>query len=134
MDWSRLSGTAADALVVSFALGEVLSPPDPFTQILYVVPTFAVVFTALWLRGEPAVRSWWRRYALLVASVFVVGLAWRGAALALGLDSLPGGRDAAMLAGVALGAWLSYFGGLARLRGEESNGERDPRNEEVGEA
>ncbi|WP_135852132.1 DUF7534 family protein [Halorussus salinus] len=134
MDWSRLSGTAVDALVVSFALGAVLSPPDPFTQILYVAPTFVVVFSALWLRGEPSVRSWWRRYALLVASVFAVGLAWRGATLALGLDSLPGGRDAAMLAGVALGAWLGYFGGLARLRGEKSDGERGTRSEEVGEA
>ena len=123
-----------DALVVSFALGAVLSPPDPFTQRLYVVPTFVVAFSALWLRGEPPVRSWWRRYALLVASVAAVGLAWRGVALALGLDSLPGGRDAALLAGVALGVWLGYFGGLARLRGEESDGERETRNEEVSEA
>ncbi len=134
MDWSRLAGTATDALVVSFALGAVLSPPDPFTQLLYAGPTFVVTFAALWLRGEPSVRSWWRRYALFVASVAAVGLARRGAALAVGLDSLPGGRDAAMLAGVALGAWLGYFGGLARLRGEESDGEREPRTEEVGEA
>jgi len=43
MNWSRLGLAAAVALLISFVIGTILSPPDPFTQLLYVAPLFVVL-------------------------------------------------------------------------------------------
>ncbi|WP_128477409.1 DUF7534 family protein [Halorussus pelagicus] len=116
MDWSRLGATAADALVVSFISGALLSPPDPFTQVLYVVPTFLVAVSALWLYGDQSVSPWWRRYLRFVGSLVTLSLAWQAVSFAVGLETTSGGRTALTLAGVAFAVWVAYFGGLARLR------------------
>ncbi|WP_157971743.1 DUF7534 family protein [Halorussus litoreus] len=43
MNWSRLGGAAAVALLIAFVFGAILSPPDPVTQLLYVGPLFVVL-------------------------------------------------------------------------------------------
>ncbi|UPV72776.1 twin-arginine translocase subunit TatC [Halorussus limi] len=120
MDWSRLGSAVPDALVISFALGALLTPPDPFTQLLYAVPAFLVALSTLWLYGDPSVTPWWRRYLLFVGVIVVVGLAWQATAFAVGLESASGVRSAFTLAGVVFAAWMAYFGGLERLRDREA--------------
>ncbi|MFC7081434.1 DUF7534 family protein [Halorussus caseinilyticus] len=75
MDWSRLGGAVPDALVISFVLGAILSPPDPFTQLLYVGPTFVVALLALSRYGQRSVGPWWRRYLVFVGGTVVVAIA-----------------------------------------------------------
>ncbi|WP_276300046.1 hypothetical protein [Halorussus lipolyticus] len=120
MDWSRLGDVATDALVVSFLLGAVLSPPDPLTQLLYAAPTFLMALAALYLYGQQSVSPWWRRYLLLLGGVLAVSMAWRAVAFAVGLGSASVLQTAFTLAGVAFGAWLAYLGGWAKLTSRES--------------
>ncbi|WP_276280652.1 DUF7534 family protein [Halorussus caseinilyticus] len=115
MDWSRLGGAVPDALVISFVLGAILSPPDPFTQLLYVGPTFVVALLALSRYGQRSVGPWWRRYLVFVGGTVVVAIAGGALALAVGRADASGVRAAFTLAGVGFGAWLAYFGGWAAL-------------------
>ena len=120
MNRSRLGGAAFDALVIAFTLGAVLSPPDPLTQLLYAGPTFAVVLLLLARYGPQSFEPWWKQYLVFVGGVLAVALAWRVLAFAVGSPAAAGVRPAFLLAGVALGAWLAFFGGLMRVRGEVS--------------
>jgi hypothetical protein len=120
MDWSRFVGATFDALVVSFTLGAVLSPPDPFTQILYTVPAFFLTLPAIYLYGRQSISPWWRRYLVFAGGVVVFGLAWQVLTFAVGPASTSGVRFAVLLAGTLFGAWLAYFGGLDRIRGESA--------------
>lgn len=117
MNWSRLAEAAFDALVLSLALGGVLAPPDPFTQLLYAGPTFAVTLVAVYLYGQQSVEPWWKRYLIFVGGLLAVTLAWRLLAFAVspGAAIASRTRPAFLLVGVAFGAWLAYFGGVERL-------------------
>ncbi|WP_135827811.1 DUF7534 family protein [Halorussus halobius] len=114
MDWSRLGGAVSDGLLFAFVLGSVMSPPDPFTQLLYAGPAVAVAVPVLYRYRDPAGR-WWARYAVFLAGVLGVALAWRLVAFAVGA-SATGVPAAASVVGVALGAWLAFFGGAGRAR------------------
>ena len=120
MDWPRLAEAAFDALVLSLALGGALAPPDPFTQLLYAGPAFAVAVVAVYLYGQQSVEPWWKRYLVFVGGLLAVTLAWRLLAFAVGTSATAAVRSAFLLVGVAFGAWLAYFGGLERLRGDET--------------
>lgn len=114
MDRSRLGGAVFDALLFAFALGAVVSPPDPFTQLLYAVPAVAVAVPVLYRYREPAGR-WWTRYAVFLAGILGVALAWGLVAFAVGPSTADASSVASIL-GVALGAWLAFFGGASRVR------------------
>lgn len=60
MNWSRLRWAVPIALTGTFLLGAMLSPPDPFTQVLYAVPLF-VVLLPLTYRFGPGIRNAIRR-------------------------------------------------------------------------
>jgi Sec-independent protein secretion pathway component TatC len=55
MNWSRLGRAVWVALLVSFVVGAVLSPPDPFTQLLYAGPLFVVALPVIYRYGP---RIW----------------------------------------------------------------------------
>lgn len=116
MDWPRLGGAVFDALLVTFTLGAVLSPPDPVTQLSYAGPAFAVALPLLYRYGEPGGR-WWVRYLVFVGGVLSAALAWRLLAFAVGPSVAAGVRPAFLPVGVAVGAWLAFLGGVERLRG-----------------
>lgn len=122
MDWSRLGRSVLYALVISFTLGGVLSPPDPFTQLLYASPTFLVALPVLYRYGQQSINPWWRRYLVFAGGLLVFGLAWRALTFAVGRPPSSGVRSAFLLAGVLFGVWPASFGGLERLHGES-----DPR-------
>lgn len=117
MDWSRLPSAVVAALFVAFLLGANLSPPDPFTQLFYAVPLVVVALPFAY-RFEPQLS----RATVGQHAVFVVCLV---GALAIGDRLVPVAdgvalafaRAALALAGLALGGWLAYLGGLDRLRG-----------------
>ncbi|MFB6139980.1 MAG: hypothetical protein ABEJ26_06050 [Halosimplex sp.] len=44
-----LAGTYALAMVVAFVVGAAVTPPDPFTQVLWFPPLFAVAFAVAFL-------------------------------------------------------------------------------------
>lgn len=117
MNWSRLAGAVLDAVVVSFTVGAVLSPPDPFTQLQYAIPAFLATLPVVYRYGRQSGTSWWRRSLVFGLGVLAVAVAWRALAVAVGPESAAGVRPAFLLAGVLFGAWLAYFGGLERLRG-----------------
>lgn len=52
----RLAGTYAMAVVAAFLVGAVVSPPDPFTQVLCFLPLFAGSFAVAWLVGSTALE------------------------------------------------------------------------------
>ena len=120
MDWSRLGGVAFDALLIAVTVGAVLSPPDPFSQLLYAGPAFVVALPVVYRYGRRSIVPWWRRYLVFAGGVLAVVLAWRALAFAIGFAVPPDVRLAFVLAGVLFGAWLAFFGGLERLRGEPS--------------
>ena len=114
------SRAAFDALVISFTLGALFSPPDPFTQLLYAGPVFVLSFVPVYLYGQRSGGRWWQRYLVFVGGIVTVALAWQLLAFAVGPRLSATVRPAFLLVGVAVGAWLAYFGGLDRLRGEPS--------------
>jgi hypothetical protein len=114
MDRSRLGGAVFDALLFAFALGAVVSPPDPFTQLLYAVPAVAVAVPVLYRYREPAGRLWFR-YGTFLAGIFTVALAWGLVEFAVG-PSTADTSPVPSIFGVALGAWLAFFGGASRVR------------------
>jgi hypothetical protein len=116
MDRTRLAGAAFDALAISFTLGAVFAPPDPFTQLLYAGPAFAVAFLGVYLYGQQSAGSWWRRYAIFAGGLVVVGILWWLLTFTLGRPAASV-HSAFLLAGVLLGAWLAYFGGWERVAG-----------------
>jgi len=115
MDWSGLAGAASDTVIVAFTFGAAVSPPDPFTQLVYVVPSSLVGFPILHRYREPAGR-WWVRYVVFLGGVLAVALAGRLLAFAEGVSSAAV-RPALLTTGVALGAWLAFLGGSRHLRG-----------------
>lgn len=116
MNWSRLGGATFDAVLVTFTLGAVVSPPDPLTQLLYAAPAFVVALPILYRYGEPAGR-WWRRYVVFVGGFLACALA--GRLLAFAVPSVGSAVGPAFsLVGGAVGAWLAFFGGLERLRSD----------------
>ena len=118
MDRPRLVRATADAAVITLVLSGFLSPPDPFTQLLYAGPTFAVAVPAVYLYGEESFGSWWKRSLVFAGGVLAVALAWSVLAFAIPFDAdvESAGRVGFLLVGVVFGAWLAYFGGLETLR------------------
>lgn len=121
MDRDRLGRAVLDAVLVSFLLGAILSPPDPFTQILYTVATFALSLPLAYRFGPQIHRYGRKRHALFVAGVVLSQVVW---------TVLPAGVSGPFVAplhavviagGATLGAWLAYFGGLDRLRGRSED-------------
>lgn len=123
MDWSRLGGATVDALLISFVLGGLFSPPDPITQTV-VLPALLLVVLPFVYRYEPRLYArGWRRHVLFVVFVLAAQFVWnvlvRTQAVAPSAFYSPI-RLAVLSVGVILAAWLAYLGGLERLRGEVS--------------
>ncbi|NHN57532.1 MULTISPECIES: hypothetical protein [Halorussus] len=121
MDWSRFGGAVVDALLISFLLGGLFSPPDPITQTV-VVPALLLLVLPATYRYEPRLYArGWKRHALFVVLVLATQFVWnvvvRTEAVAPSSFYSPL-RLAILSVGVALAAWLAYGGGLERLRGE----------------
>ncbi|MFC4550625.1 MULTISPECIES: hypothetical protein [Halorussus] len=116
MDWSRLPSAVIAALFVGFLLGTHLSPPDAFTQLFYSAPLVVVALPFAY-RFEPELsRATVGQHAIFV--VCLIGALARGNRLVPVPDgaALAFARAAFALAGLALGGWLAYLGGLGRLR------------------
>ena len=101
------------AILVTFALGAVFSPPDPFTQLLYVPPLLVVALPGAYaVLGRDPSR---RQHALFLAALWVV--AWAGVAA---LDATVAGnptpfRVTWLVVSLAFAGWLAYVEGDAVL-------------------
>lgn len=115
MDWSRLASSLFGSLFVAFLLGAMVSPPDPFTQLLFVIPA-VVALVPLAYRYHPRIRNRDRvHHALFLVAPFTAQLVWRYAVP--GAPEFSVAHVALVVAGTALGGWLAYLGGLEYLRG-----------------
>lgn len=56
MNWSRFVLATGIALLISFVLAAAFSPPDPFTQIQYVVPLFVVTLPFAYRYGPGSAK------------------------------------------------------------------------------
>ncbi|WP_435180211.1 hypothetical protein [Halorussus sp. AFM4] len=111
-----------DALLVAFLLGGLFGPPDPITQLLVIPVTFLLALPVTYSLDTRLYARGWRRHALFLVGVLATQFVWqevvRFAVDNAGLYSPV--RLTARGLGTALAAWLAYFGGLERLRGEQS--------------
>ena len=114
----ELLPTVGVLLVAAFVAGALLSPPDPFTQLLYVGPAAALsVLVAVLLTAgggyerlglSPSVRDHlWTVAGFLCAAVL--------AALLLPDPTASVPTAAGLLAALAVGAWLGWGRGRERL-------------------
>jgi predicted Na+-dependent transporter len=119
MDWSRLGAATVEALRIAFLLGALFSPPDPITQLVVIPIVFLVTLAVTYRNDSRLYARGWKRHALFLVSVFATQAVWdllvRTASLVPSFYSPV--RLGILFTGVALGAWLAYFGGLERLRG-----------------
>lgn len=105
-------------LVVAFAVGSLLSPPDPFAQLLYAGPgvALAAVAAALLTYGggyeRLGVSPTGRDHTWTVAG-FLAGFVLAGVIVPDPTSAAAGGG--ALLAGLLLGTWLGWGRGRRRL-------------------
>jgi sec-independent protein translocase protein TatC len=110
--------TVAVFVVVTFVAGALLTPPDPFTQLLYAAPgvVLSVLLAALLTYGSgyerlgisPSGRDHtWTAVGFLVGSG-LVGLLVPDPTAVLG-------NVASLVAGLLVGAWLGWARGRERL-------------------
>lgn len=103
-----------------FNLAVFFAPPDPFTQLRYAAVGLSVSALAA------AVLVYGRDYRRIRLTFDGLALVWLSTLLFAGLaQSVLGpqstapalaGKTAALTAGLAVGVWLAYHDGLARLR------------------
>ncbi|WP_327050963.1 hypothetical protein [Halomicrococcus gelatinilyticus] len=101
------------ALLVTFLLGAVFSPPDPFTQVVFALPLLVVALPGAYVvLGRDPSR---RQHALFVGALWVV--AWAGVAA---LDATVAGdptpfRVTWLVVSLPFAGWLAYVEGDAVL-------------------
>ena len=104
-------------LVVTFAAGALLSPPDPFSQLLYAAPgaVLSGLVAALLTYGGGFDRLGWspsgRDHAWTAAGFLAVAL---GVGILVPNPTAGLANAAGLVAGLAVGAWLGW--GRARER------------------
>lgn len=121
MDWSRLGHAMLDAFFISSLLASVAAPPDPFTQIVYLIPTLGVTLPLAYYYDvrllRRMVRGGWKRFLLFMAVLFLTQTVYN-----YSNHFAPGFvgsvSPAIHLTGAVLALWLAYFGGLETLRND----------------
>lgn len=118
----RFTWTLTGLVVLALWLSGVLSPPDPVSQLSFLVLGLLVsVVAAYWLTYREGWRTLGARSTdevpfdrpLVFFGAFFLTVAVVGSVAGL---VLPWGESAvAALAGVAFAAWVTYFGGYERL-------------------
>jgi hypothetical protein len=110
--------TVGVLVVVTFVVGALLTPPDPFTQLLYAGPgvvlsglvaailTYGDGFERLGLSPTGRDHGW-------TAAGFLVGSGLAG--LLVPDPTALAGNVVALLVGLVAGAWLGWAGGRERL-------------------
>ncbi|WP_158058070.1 hypothetical protein [Halorussus halophilus] len=120
MDRSRLGHAVLDAVFVSFLLASVAGPPDPVTQLLYLLPALAVTLPLAYHYDVRLLRRMfrggWKRF-LLFFVVLVVTQAIYNYSNHFASGFVGSISTAIHLAGAVVALWLAYFGGLETLRG-----------------